>query len=61
MKSPKKASSGIGALKRVSPFLSMDAAIKIYRSIYLYISSQTLINAVLDVWDGLTQQLSEKH
>ena len=51
----KKVSSGIGALKRVRPFVSMHTAIKIYKG---------LIEPHFDycgaVWDGLTQQLSEK-
>ena len=49
----KKVSSGIGALKRVKPFVLMHTAIK-YTKV---LSSHTLIIAV---WDGLTQQLSEK-
>ena len=56
MKSLKKyISSGIGALKRVRPFVSMHTAIKIYKGLikphFDYCSA---------VWDGLTQQLSEK-
>ena len=51
----KKVSSGIGALKRVRPFVSMHTAIKIF---------QGLIEPHFDycsaVWDGLTQQLSGK-
>ena len=51
----KKVSSGIGALKRVRPFVSMHTAIKIYKGLiephFVYCSA---------VWDGLTQQLSEK-
>ena len=51
----KKASSGVGALKRVRPFVSMPTAIKIYKGLiephFEYCSA---------VWDGLTQQLSEK-
>ena len=51
----KKVSSGIGALKRVRPFVSMHTAIKIY---------QGLIEPHFDycsaVWDGLTRQPSEK-
>ena len=55
MKSLKKVSSGIGALRRVRPFVSMHTAIKICKG---------LIEPHFDyrspVWDGLTQQLSEK-
>ena len=47
--------SSIGALKRVRPFISMHTAIKIYKG---------LIEPHFDycsvVWDGLSQQLSEK-
>ena len=49
-----KVSSGIDALKRVRPFVSMHTAIK----------HTSLIEPHFDycsaVWDGLTQQLSEK-
>ena len=48
-------SSGIGALKRVTPFVSMHTAIKICKG---------LIDPHFDycsaVWDDVTQQLSEK-
>ena len=51
----KKVSSGIGALKRVRPFVSLHTAIKVYKG---------LIKAHFDycsaVWDGLSQQLSDK-
>ena len=51
----KKVSSGIGALRRVRPFVSMHTAIKIYKG---------LIEPHFDycsvVWDGLSEQLSEK-
>ena len=51
----KKVSSGISALKRVRPFVSMHTAIRIYKGLiephFDYCSS---------VWDGLTQQFSEK-
>ena len=51
----KKDASSIGALKRVRPFISMHTAIKIYKG---------LIKPHFDycsvVWDGLSQQLSEK-
>ena len=50
-----KVSSGIGAIKQVRPFVSMYTAIKIYKGLiepdFDYCSA---------VWDGLTQQLSEK-
>ena len=55
MEISKKLSSGIGALKRVRPFVSMHTAIKMYKG---------LIEPHFDycgaVWDGLTQQRSEK-
>ena len=51
----KKVASSIGALKRVRPFISVHTAIKIYKG---------LIEPHFDycsvVWDGLSQQLSEK-
>ena len=51
----KKVASSIGALKRVRPFISMHTAIEIYKG---------LIEPHFDycsvVWDGLSQQLSEK-
>ena len=53
----KKVSSGIagiGALKGVRPLVSMHTAIKMYKGLephFDYFSA---------VWDGLTQQLSEK-
>ena len=51
----KKVASNIGALKRIRPFISMHNAIKIYKG---------LIEPHFDycsvVWDGLSQQLSEK-
>ena len=47
----KKVSSDIGALKRARPLVSMPTAIKIYKGHLDYYSA---------VWDGLTQQLSEK-
>ena len=53
----KKVSSGIGTIKQVRPFVSMYTAIKIH--VY-----KGLIEPHFDycraVWDGLTQQLSEK-
>ena len=52
MKSLKKVSSGIDALKRVRPFVPMHTAIKIYKGLiephFDYFSA---------VCDGLTQQL----
>ena len=51
----KKVASSIGALKRIRPFISMHTAIKIYKG---------LIEPHFDycsvVWDGSSQQLSEK-
>ena len=51
----KKVASSIGAPKRVRPFISMHTAIKIYKGLiephFKYLSA---------VWDGLSQQLSEK-
>ena len=47
----KKVASSIGALKRIRPFISMHTAIKIYKR---------LIEPHFVVWDGLSQQLSEK-
>ena len=51
----KKVSSGIGALKRVRPFVSMHTAIKIYKGLI-----EPHFDYCSAVWDGLTQQLSEK-
>ena len=53
----KKASSGIGALKRVMPrpFLSMHTAIKIYKCLI-----EPHFDYCSAVWDGFTQQLSKK-
>ena len=51
----KKISSGIGALKRVRPFVSMHTAIKIYKGLI-----EPHFDYCSAVWDGLTQQLSEK-
>ena len=51
----RKVSSGIGSLKRVRSFVSMHTAIKIYKGLiaphFEYCTA---------VWDGFTQQLSEK-
>ena len=55
MKSLKKVSSGIGALKRVRPFVSMHTAIKIYKGLI-----EPHFDYCSAVWDGLTQQVSEK-
>ena len=55
MKSLKKVSSGIGANKRVRPFVSMHTAIKIYNGLI-----EPHFDYCSAVWDGLTQQLSEK-
>ena len=51
----KKVSSGIGALKRVRPFVSMHTAIKIYKGLI-----ELHFDYCSAVWDGLTQQLSDK-
>ena len=51
----KKVSSGIGALKRVRPFVSMHTAIKIYKGLI-----EPHFDYCSAVWDGLTQRLSEK-
>ena len=51
----KKVCSGIGALKRVRPFVSMHTAIKIYKG-----PIEPHFDYCSAVWDGLTQQLSEK-
>ena len=48
----KKVSSGIGALKRVRPFVSMHTAIKIYKGLI-----EPHSDYCSAVWDGLTQQL----
>ena len=50
-----KVSSGVGALKRVRPFVSMHTAIKIYKGLI-----EPHFDYCSAVWDGLTQQLSEK-
>ena len=51
----KKLSSGIGALKRVRSFVSVHTAIKIYKGLI-----EPHFDYCSAVWDGLTQQLSEK-
>ena len=50
-----KVSSGIGAIKRVRPFVSMHTAIKIYKSL---IEPHFDYSSV--IWDGLSQQPSDK-
>ena len=50
-----KVSSGIGALTRVRPIVSMHTAIKIYKG-----RIEPHFDYCSFVWDGLTQQLSEK-
>ena len=51
----KKVSSSIGAFKRVRPIISMYTAIKIYEGLI-----EPHFDYCSTVWDGLTQQLSEK-
>ena len=51
----KKTSSGIGALKRVRPFINQDTATKIYKALI-----EPHFNYCSSVWDGLSQQLSDK-
>ena len=51
----KKLSPGIGALKWVRPFVSIYTAIKIYMG-----PIEPHFDYCSAVWDGLTQQLSEK-
>ena len=51
----KQVSSGIGALKWVRQFVSMHTAIKIYNGLI-----EPHVDYCSAVWDGLTQQLSEK-
>ena len=51
----KKVSSGIGALKRVRPFVSMHTAIKIYKGFI-----ELHFDYCSAVWDGLTQQLNRE-
>ena len=55
MKSLKnKVSSGIGALKRVRPFVSMHTAIEICKCLI-----EPHFDYCSAVWDGLTQRLRE--
>ena len=51
----KKISSGIGALKRLKPFVSVDTAKKIYDSLI-----QPHFDCCCTVWDGINNQLTEK-
>ena len=51
----KKVSSGIGALKRVRPFVSMHTTIKINKSLM-----EPHFDYCSVVWDGLSQQLNHK-
>ena len=51
----KKVSSGIGSLKRVRPFVWMHTAVNIYKGLI-----EPHFDCCSAVWDGLTQQLSEK-
>jgi len=55
MKSLKKVPSGIGTPRRVRPFVSMHTAIKIYKGLI-----EPHFDYCSAVWDGLTQELSEK-
>ena len=48
----KKVSSGIGALKRIRPFISTDIAVKIYNSLI-----QPHFEYCSTVWDGISGQL----
>ena len=51
----KKVSSIIGALKRVRPFVSMHTAVEIYKGLI-----EPHFDYCSAVWDGLSQQLSDK-
>ena len=51
----KRIFSGIGALKRLGPFVSLDTAKKIYDSL-----SQPHFDYCCTVWDGINNQLTEK-
>ena len=51
----KKLSLGIGALKRIRPFISTDTAVKIYNSSLI----QPHFEYCSTVWDGISGQLSE--
>ena len=50
-----KVSSGIGALTWVRPFISMHTAVKMYKGLI-----EPHFDYCRAVWDGLTQQCSEK-
>jgi len=49
MKSLKKISSGIGALKRGRPFVSMYTAVKIYKGL-----NEPHFDYCIALWDGLS-------
>ena len=51
----KKVSSAIGALKRIRPFVSQSTAIRIYNALI-----QPHLDYCSPVWDGLSNQLSDK-
>ena len=51
----KKVASSIGVLKQVRPFISMHTAIEIYKGLI-----EPQFDCCSVVWDGLSQQLSEK-
>ena len=51
----KRISSGIGALKRLRPFVSLDTAKKIYDSLV-----QPHFDYCCTVWDGINNKLTEK-
>ena len=51
----KNVSSSIGALKRVRPFVSMHTAVEIYKGLI-----EPHFDYCSAVWDGLSQQLSDK-
>ena len=51
----KRISPGIGALRRLRPFVSLDAAKKIYDSLI-----QPHFDYCCTVWDGINNQLTEK-
>ena len=51
----KKIASAIGALKRIGPYVTTDAAIHVYRALI-----QPHFDYCCSVWDGLGQILSSK-
>ena len=51
----KKISSGIGALKRLRPFIPLDTAVTLYKALI-----QPYFEYCSSVWDGLSGQLSDK-